>query len=174
MAPLNLVPFLPVPTLNFLSVVVCAVGLTVFSMLIVASVCGLLLLLTTFIHYEVLRLLTHGLGGLRIPTRSKLMVVICTAFLVHAVEVFLFALGYYVFASHGGLGTLSGAFNGTLEACMYFSAETYTSLGYGDVVPSGSLRLLAGMEALNGLLLIGWSASYTYIAMERFWKPERD
>ena len=29
--------------------------------------------------------------------------------------------------------------------------------------------MLAGMEALNGLLLIGWSASYTYIAMERFW-----
>jgi hypothetical protein len=22
---------------------------------------------------------------------------------------------------------------------------------------------------LNGLLLIGWSASYAYIAMERFW-----
>ena len=33
----------------------------------------------------------------------------------------------------------------------------------------GELRLLAGVEALNGLLLIGWSASYTYIAMERFW-----
>jgi hypothetical protein len=30
--------------------------------------------------------------------------------------------------------------------------------------------LLAGAEALNGLLLIGWSASYTYIAMERFWR----
>jgi hypothetical protein len=32
------------------------------------------------------------------------------------------------------------------------------------------MRLLAGMEVLNGLLLIGWSASYTYISMERFWK----
>jgi hypothetical protein len=39
-------------------------------------------------------------------------------------------------------------------------------------VPSGSLRLLAGVEALNGLLLIGWSASYVYIAMERFWREE--
>ena len=48
--------------------------------------------------------------------------------------------------------------------------EALHSLGYGDVVPSGDLRLLAGMEALNGLLLIGWSASYTFIAMERFWK----
>ncbi len=32
--------------------------------------------------------------------------------------------------------------------------------------------MLAGMEALNGLLLIGWSASYTYIAMERFWSND--
>lgn len=56
-----------------------------------------------------------------------------------------------------------------MTLCLYFSAETYTSLGYGDVVPGGALRLLAGMEALNGLLLIGWSASFIYIAMERFW-----
>ncbi|MFT5782459.1 MAG: hypothetical protein ACI9EB_001852 [Pseudomonas sp.] len=32
------------------------------------------------------------------------------------------------------------------------------------------MRLIAGVEALNGLLLIGWTASSTYIAMERFWK----
>ena len=55
---------------------------------------------------------------------------------------------------------------------MYFSAETYTSLGFGDVTPLGPIRLLAGVEALNGLLLIGWSASYTFIAMERFWQAE--
>ncbi|MFD2270083.1 hypothetical protein ACFS07_00430 [Undibacterium arcticum] len=34
------------------------------------------------------------------------------------------------------------------------------------------MRLLAGMEGLNGLLLIGWSASYIYIAMERFWSDD--
>ncbi|MGH9929827.1 MAG: potassium channel family protein, partial [Pyrinomonadaceae bacterium] len=57
----------------------------------------------------------------------------------------------------------------SLSASLYFSTETYTSFGYGDVIPSGDLRMVAGVEALNGLLLIGWSASYTYIAMVRFW-----
>jgi len=57
---------------------------------------------------------------------------------------------------------------------MYFSAETFTSLGFGDLVPVGSIRPLAGVEALNGLLLIGWSASYAYIAMERFWSAGGD
>jgi hypothetical protein len=36
-------------------------------------------------------------------------------------------------------------------------------------VPHGQLRLLAGVEALNGLLLIGWTTSYTFLAMEKFW-----
>ena len=53
---------------------------------------------------------------------------------------------------------------------VYFSGITFTTLGYGDIVPSGTLRMMAGAEALNGLLLIGWSASYAHIAMERFWQ----
>jgi len=56
-----------------------------------------------------------------------------------------------------------------LMDCIYFSAETYTSLGFGDVTPVGHMRLLVGVEALNGLLLVAWSASYTYLSMERFW-----
>jgi len=67
--------------------------------------------------------------------------------------------------------TLTGPGGFTLANSLYFSAETYTSLGFGDLIPIGPLRLLAGAEALNGLVLIGWSASFTYIAMERFWSP---
>jgi hypothetical protein len=65
---------------------------------------------------------------------------------------------------------LSGSAGFSLANCLYFSAETYTSLGFGDLTPTGPIRLLAGAEALNGLLLIGWSASFAYIAVERFWK----
>jgi len=50
-----------------------------------------------------------------------------------------------------------------------FSAETYTTIGLGDTYPLGPLRLITGIEALNGLLLIGWSASFTYLAMQKFW-----
>jgi hypothetical protein len=37
----------------------------------------------------------------------------------------------------------------------------YSSLGYGDHGPVGHAHLLTGVETLNGLLLIGWSASFT-------------
>lgn len=136
---------------------------------IAAAFCAVLVVATTVIHYEVLRLLGRGLAMLRIPSRGKLMVVIFSTFLAHALEILLYALAVYVLVHYAQLGTL-GRHGGAFSECLYFSAETYTSLGYGDIVPTGDLRLLAGAEALNGLLLIGWSASYTYIAMERFWK----
>jgi hypothetical protein len=138
-------------------------------MVSVGAFCILLLVLTTVIHYEILRMLSIGLPALNMAARAKLIVVIIGAFFAHAMEIFLYAIAFYVLARYLAAGTLGDAGRSSLTLALYFSAETYTSLGYGDVVPGGDLRLLAGMEALNGLLLIGWSASYTYIAMERFW-----
>jgi hypothetical protein len=138
-------------------------------MTLVGIFCVVLLVLTTVIHYEVLRMLTVGLPAFRIPARAKLVVVIFSAFFAHAAEIVLYAVAIYVLVRYLATGTLGDASRFSLTQCLYFSAETYSSLGYGDVVPGGDLRLLAGVEVLNGLLLIGWSASYTYIAMERFW-----
>ena len=138
-------------------------------MVLVGISCVVLLVITTIIHYEVLRMLTIGLPALSIPARAKLIVVIFGAFFAHAAEIVLYAVAIYVLVRYAGTGTLGDASRLSLIKCLYFSAETYSSLGYGDVVPGGDLRLVAGVEVLNGLLLIGWSASYTYIAMERFW-----
>ena len=65
---------------------------------------------------------------------------------------------------------LVGAFADAFPTYLYFSMETYTSLGLGDVVPQGIIRLLAGMEVLNGILLIGWSASFVVVAMQHIWE----
>jgi len=141
-------------------------------MIVIAGCCVVLLILTTFIHYEVLRLLTLLLPRLRIPTRARLIVVIFATFAAHAVEMLLYALTFYWLVEIADIGTLGTRSAPTFMTYLYFSAETYTSLGYGDIVPGGVLRMLAGLEALNGLLLIGWSASYIYISMERFWGDE--
>jgi hypothetical protein len=136
----------------------------------IAAVCVCLLVLTTVLHYEVLRLLSATLPVLAVPARAKLVAVIFGTFFAHASEIFLYAVAFYLLVRYFNVGSLGSAGSPSLAVCLYFSAETYTSLGYGDIVPAGDLRLLAGMEALNGLLLIGWTASYTYIAMERFWR----
>jgi hypothetical protein len=138
-------------------------------MFAVALTCILLIALTTLIHYEALSALTTRLPALGIPSRTKLLVVIFVAFVAHALEIALYGLALYLLVNWGGLGGLGGTGSSSLGNCLYFSAETYSSLGFGDLIPIGPVRLLAGVEALNGLLLIGWSASYAYIAMERFW-----
>jgi hypothetical protein len=137
-------------------------------MAIAATFCALLVVLTAVIHYEVLGALSAGLGKLRVRSRAKLLLVILATFFAHAAEILLYAAAIYVLVRYLHVGGLTGRLS--FDTCIYFSAETYTSLGYGDLIPVGELRLLAGVEALNGLLLIGWSASYMYIAMERFWR----
>ena len=138
---------------------------------IVGIFCLTMIACTTIIHYEVLRTLSIVLPGIRIRARAKLIFVIFGQFLAHFIEIILYAFTIYVLVRYLELGALEDIKRFSLKICLYFSAETYT-LGYGDIVPGGGLRLLAGTEALNGLLLIGWSASYTYLTMERFWKNE--
>jgi hypothetical protein len=46
---------------------------------------------------------------------------------------------------------------------------TYTTVGYGDFVPTGAIRFLCGVEALAGFVLITWSASFMFIEMQRYW-----
>jgi hypothetical protein len=136
---------------------------------IAAATCLFLLVATTVIHYEVLRLLTATLPVLRIRPRVQLIFVIIGAFVAHFIEILLYGAAYYVLASRFNVGSMGEPGPLHFSRCLYFSAETYTTLGYGDVLPHGDLRLLAGLEALNGMLLIGWTASYTFLSMERLW-----
>jgi hypothetical protein len=141
-------------------------------MLTVLTICAVLVALTTLLHYEVLRGLNAALPVLPVANRAKLLVVIIAAFLAHAAEIALYGAALYVLVTYLGAGILAGSAGSSLAACLYFSAETYTSLGFGDLTPVGPVRLLAGTEALNGLLLIGWSASFAYLSMERFWNTD--
>lgn len=142
-------------------------------MIILTLACIALIALATVVHYEVLSALSRWLPGLPMRSRAKLLVVVFLVFLAHVAEIALYGAGFYLLANTFGLGGFNGQAGTTLSNCLYFSAETYSSLGFGDLTPSGPIRLLAGIEALNGLLLIGWSASYIYISMERFWPGER-
>ena len=57
-----------------------------------------------------------------------------------------------------------------LTDAVYFSFTNYTALGYGDIEQGGQLRFLAGMEAITGLSLITWSASFMFMEMMKFWE----
>ena len=58
----------------------------------------------------------------------------------------------------------------SLEQAIYFSFVTFTTLGYGDITVHTDFRILSGIEAINGMLLIGWSTALMYATMQEIWK----
>ncbi|NNU48435.1 hypothetical protein G9X68_15105 [Rhizobium sp. WYCCWR 11279] len=58
-----------------------------------------------------------------------------------------------------------GAFE-DFETAMYFSGVTFTSLGYGDVVLDGRIRLLGPLQAANGLMMFGITTALFFSAIQ--------
>jgi voltage-gated potassium channel Kch len=76
--------------------------------------------------------------------------------LLHLVEVMAWALFY----------SWRGAMPG-LQAAAYFSAVTYTTTGYGDLVLPQAWRLVGAIEALTGILMCGWSTGFFVAIVSR-------
>jgi hypothetical protein len=56
-----------------------------------------------------------------------------------------------------------------LAAALYFSAVTYTTTGYGDLVLPEGWRLLGGVHALTGILMCGWSTGFFFAVVNRLY-----
>jgi hypothetical protein len=121
------------------------------------------------IHYEFLHQVTLLMPRVRIPHRFRIVMGVFVALTAHAVEVWIFAVSFFLMHKAEDWGHLEGNFAGTLLDCVYFSFTTYTTLGTGDIEPHGDLRYLTGLESLTGLVLITWSASFLYLEMTRYW-----
>ena len=129
---------------------------------------ALLVTINIFVHYEVLRFLSAYVPKLGLAVRVKVLVVVLGCFVAHTIEVWLYALSYMLI-SRTGLGSLKGQVEGDFADYLYFSATSYSTLGFGDVYPIGALRLVSGVEGINGLFLIAWSTSFTYFVMDKLW-----
>jgi len=55
------------------------------------------------------------------------------------------------------------------ETALYFSLMSYTTVGYGDVLPPYSWRLLGPTEAAIGVLMLGWSTAIIVAAVQRIY-----
>ena len=111
------------------------------------------------------RLSAHG--GHR---RVKVLYAICSVILLHAAEIMIFGTVLWLLARWPAAGGLAGEHVGRFFDYMYFSAVTFSTVGFGEMWPVGAIRILCATEALAGFVLIAWSASFTYIEMEKFWR----
>jgi len=138
-------------------------------MFVVFLINSLIIALVVLIHYEFLYRLSTVIPKMKIKHRFRIVVSVFGALVAHSIEIWLFSLAYYLILQFQGWGYLEGNFDGSLMDCVYFSYTTYTTLGFGDIEPHGHIRHLVGLEALTGLLLITWTASFLYYEMQRYW-----
>lgn len=57
-----------------------------------------------------------------------------------------------------------------LETAFYFSMVTYTTLWFGDVVLTGPWRMLASIQAANGVIIFGWTTALIFYFIQRIYK----
>lgn len=80
------------------------------------------------------------------PATWMLICIVGWTILMHLLQIVVWALFY---ASKHGMPDLTSA--------LYFSAVTYTTTGYGDLVLPVKWRLVGGVEALTGIMMCGLS-----------------
>ncbi len=101
--------------------------------------------------------------------RKSIKLLIFTAFfllLLHFIQSGIWAFLYYIMADITEFENF--------EKAMYFSLVTFTTLGYGDITIGSSNRILAGFEAINGVLLIGWSTAFVFSVVQYIWKNKTE
>lgn len=84
------------------------------------------------------------------------LIVILGLFVLHGIEIWLYAFLYL------GIGSVEG-----LREAIYFSTITYGAIGYSDAAMAESWRLVSAIEGINGIILIGWSTAFFVTVVAR-------
>jgi hypothetical protein len=144
--------------------------------LVVVAVTAITVAVCVILHYEALFHLSRRLGRLDHHDgrqHRRVLYGIFGVLTVHVAEIWLFGMAFYLLqAMSSSFGYIQGIAQASLVDHVYFSAVTFTTVGFGDLIPAGPVRFLAGTEALTGFVLITWSASFTYLEMNRFWRRD--
>ena len=136
----------------------------------VVFVTALTVTIAVLMHYEGLRWISGRLNRLTTERRRKVLFGVYAVVMLHVLEIWLFGTALWGLMQVPHAGGLSGTATANFFEVVYLSANTFTTVGFGDVVPVGAVRFLCGTEALTGFILITWSASFVYLEMREFWK----
>lgn len=137
---------------------------------------AVLILATVLVHFEIMmfisdRLVPWAHGFLR--GRHIFIAIVGALLLGHIVEIWLWAIAFMLGFHFPELGTVRGQMDGGFNGYLHLSAVNFTSVGDSSISVDGALRYLIGCETLAGLMMITWSASFTYLKMEDVWKKKK-
>ncbi len=126
-----------------------------------------LILSTVLAHALALELIYKAALSVRADVAVRLRglvyaLVVIGVFIAHVIEIWIWALFYFFQASIQETPTV--------EAALYFSASTFTTVGFGDLVLTEEWRLLSSFEAVNGMILFGWSTAFIFEIVRHFYR----
>lgn len=135
-------------------------------------VCSVAVILCVSVHLTTLGMLNDKvLPRFSRRSRSAVGIMVLIALVGHLLEIWLFSVAILVLGSWQ-----NNQFAEELQLdgfdAFYYSAVSYTSLG-AEPLHETSLRMLTAIEALMGLILITWTASFIFIVMQRTWEGRR-
>ena len=145
---------------------------TSLRMILQLSVSTIMVLLTVVIHGGGLAILgrmlrgevqaerAHHVPGLSLRTMGFTLALVLALFVLHGIEIWLYAFLYE------GLGAVAD-----LETAVYFSTISYAGIGFDDRYIVPEWRLVAAIEGINGLLLLGWSTAFFVAIISRLGRP---
>ena len=139
-------------------------------MIVVLPVSVLLVALSVVVHYGALTRLSRFVASGKKRRRQLIIIGVLGAIAAHIFEMLMFAAAYFFLTPSGQFGSLQGAFVPGFRDCAYYSMVVYPTLGFGDITPNGDLRFLTGSETVLGAVLIGWTTSFLFLQMQRFWE----
>ncbi len=132
-----------------------------------------IVVIAVMLHYEALWLISRQLEKSRRPHRQRILCMAFGVLMTHIIEIWLFGITGWGLTDQLKIGALQGYDNFNLLDFIFFSAATYTTVGYGDIYAVGPVRFLYGTLALTGFVLITWSASFTFIEMQKHWQTDK-
>jgi hypothetical protein len=141
-------------------------------MLIVVLAALVATVLSIGIHYQLFSLLSSRLPRVHLVQRHRVTLGILGAICAHVLEIAVFAGAMAVLdalPAGWNIGELQSTEAHSWADYFYWSAVCYTTMGFEHVTPVGDVRLLVGIEALVGLVLVAWTASFTFVQLERVW-----
>lgn len=134
---------------------------------------GAIVTICVVLHYEALRFLSVTVG-VHVHKRVGVLIVMLGLLVAHFLEIIIFAIGYLLLQEVFALGVIVNLEEGNFLDYIYYSSVVFTTVGFGDPAPEGGIRILSAAEGLTGLAMITWSASFTFLAMKRFWPHPLD
>lgn len=141
-------------------------------MTVVLLLSSLLVISCIGIHYQSLVFLSKRHRLQRESRKWWINLLILGAMGAHIFEMSLFGLLYAWLCDDQKYGFIQESSGAVSTDYWYFSFVVYTSLGFGDLTPVGSIRMMTALETLTGLVLIGWTASFLFVEMQS-WAESR-